>query len=186
MINHLIKDLQKLEEVTWRIHTIIKSLRNFSRDGEQDEMVVASLDQIISETLDLCQERMKSKNIRPILHNVEPLDINCRPVQISQVFVNLISNSIDAISEQESPWIEISTKRLKDNYVEISFVDSGGGIPEKIRNRILQPFFTTKEVGEGTGLGLSISVGIIQAHGGTLELDSDHPHTRFVITLPLS
>ena len=68
--------------------------------------------------------------------------------------------------------------------VEISVTDSGRGIPEKIRDKVGQPFFTTKVAGPGTGLGLSISRGIVEAHGGSLHLDPDREHTRFVVILP--
>ncbi len=68
--------------------------------------------------------------------------------------------------------------------MEISVMDSGKGIPKQFRDKVGQPFFTTKQVGHGTGLGLSISKGIVEAHGGHLNLDAECEHTRFVVTLP--
>jgi signal transduction histidine kinase len=80
-------------------------------------------------------------------------------------------------------WVELQVKNAGKD-VEISVTDSGMGIPEKIRDKLGQPFFTTKVVGHGTGLGLSISKGIVEAHGGRLNLDPECGHTRFVVTLP--
>jgi signal transduction histidine kinase len=105
-------------------------------------------------------------------------------VQIAQVLLNLIRNSCDAIERGAEKWIRIAVTRLPDS-IEISVSDSGRGIPENVREKIFQPFFTTKEVGRGTGLGLSVSKGIVEAHGGTITLDTKSTHTRFVVTLPL-
>ncbi len=80
-------------------------------------------------------------------------------------------------------WIEIAGERAGDG-VRLSVTDSGPPIPEEVRARIMEPFFTTKAAGEGTGLGLSISRGIAESQGGRLEFDAASPHTRFVLTLP--
>ncbi len=97
--------------------------------------------------------------------------------------MNLLNNSYDAVIAKAERWIQISADQQGEG-VRIFVVDSGVGIPVEIRDRIMQPFFTTKEVGRGTGLGLSISSGILEAHGGRLELDSSSPNTKFVMVLP--
>ena len=112
----------------------------------------------------------------------EGLQAQCRSAQVAQVLLNLLSNAYDAVESQVKRWVRISVAARGDE-VEIAVTDSGRGIPPKIAPRIMEPFFTTKEIGRGTGLGLSLSKGIAEAHGGRLELDSHSPETRFVLTL---
>jgi signal transduction histidine kinase len=105
--------------------------------------------------------------------------------QISQIIYTLISNSFDAIIHQESDrWIEVKTRWIGQT-IEISVTDSGKGIPPEIASRVMDPFFTTKEVGKGTGLGLSVALGMAQSHRGTLVYDPQSKNTRFVLTLPM-
>jgi signal transduction histidine kinase len=113
--------------------------------------------------------------------------------RISQVFVNLLNNSQQAMARTGGKII-ITTRQV-DSVVEVSVMDTGTGIPEDIRNKIFNPFFTTKEVGKGTGLGLSVTYGIIQEHGGTIQVESPliNPDTQeqfdgtvFHIRLPAS
>jgi signal transduction histidine kinase len=106
------------------------------------------------------------------------------------VILNLINNAFYAVSEKQksaageySPTVTVSTKLIAGK-IEITIRDNGNGIPEKIRDRIFQPFFTTKPTGQGTGLGLSLSYDIIKAHGGELQVESEMGHgTQFIIQL---
>ena len=109
--------------------------------------------------------------------------IDCINVQISQVILNFLNNSMDAISELTDKWIKLV---VDEDYkgVTLKCIDSGNGIPDAIREKLFQPFFTTKAVGKGTGLGLSISQGIIKAHGAKLHLDEESKNTCFVISFP--
>jgi C4-dicarboxylate-specific signal transduction histidine kinase len=113
------------------------------------------------------------------------LAIPCRPVQISQVILNVLNNAFDAVESSSQKWITINVVR-SENHVEIQISDNGAGIAEQYREKIFQPFFTLKEVGKGTGLGLSISRSIIESQGGRIELDLTKKHTTFVIYLPLA
>jgi PAS domain S-box-containing protein len=107
----------------------------------------------------------------------------CRFVQVSQVLINLVNNALDAVLELDDRWIRIE---IVDQGQTIKFrvVDSGKGISAELRERIMQPFFTTKPIGKGTGLGLSISQTIAEAHGGSLIIDSECPNTCFVLEIP--
>ncbi|MCB0419275.1 MAG: hypothetical protein KDD39_16635, partial [Bdellovibrionales bacterium] len=87
------------------------------------------------------------------------------------------------VRSQSNPWIRIEVRDLGPD-VEVSITDSGSGIPESVRKRLMEPFFTTKPAGVGTGLGLSIARSIVRTHQGTLSLDTESKHTRFVIKLP--
>ncbi len=179
----LIKDIEKIEQTTNRIAKIIKGLRAFSRDGAQDPFEKVGLRSIIEDALELCSTRFKNQGVELGLEFEGDIEIQCRPTQIGQVIFNLVGNAFDAIQTLDEKWIKIIVEAAGEK-VHIRLMDSGHGIPEAIREKILQPFFTTKEVGKGTGLGLSISKGIIEAHHGSLEIDSASVHTCFVITLP--
>jgi signal transduction histidine kinase len=109
--------------------------------------------------------------------------VDCSATQITQVLINLVNNAHDAIKNLKEKWIEIAVND-SDHYVEISITDSGPGIPAGIKEKIMQPFFTTKAVGQGTGLGLSLSKSIIDSHKGFLLIDDNCPHTKFTILLP--
>ncbi|MBY0412878.1 MAG: GHKL domain-containing protein, partial [Bdellovibrionales bacterium] len=100
-----------------------------------------------------------------------------------QVLINLLNNSYDAISNLQDKWIEIKGFK-KEGLVYIQITDSGVGIVKEVADKIMNPFFTTKEVGKGTGLGLSISSEIMKSHGGSLKYMTDFTNTTFLLTLP--
>lgn len=171
-----------IQHTATRVGAIIRSLKSFARDGGSDPMVPTPLHLIIDETLLICNEKLRKHKV-DVQYEACPVDLflNCRSVQISQIVVNLIQNSIDAIEHLPEKWIAINYTDTAEEFV-LTVTDSGKGIPEHIREKILQPFFTTKEVGKGTGLGLSISKSIMQAHNGELSIDTNCPNTRFVLT----
>lgn len=175
--------LSKIEETVMRISKIIRGLQAFSRNSETDLMRVVRLESIFESALELCRERFKHREVNIEISIPENLSINCREVQICQVVVNLFNNAYDAVKTLPERWIRVEAHRL-GNEIVLSIMDSGTGIDPLIAKRIMDPFFTTKPVGQGTGLGLSISKGIIEEHGGSLELDNHSEHTRFVIRLP--
>jgi signal transduction histidine kinase len=112
--------------------------------------------------------------------------VSCRDVQIGQVLLNLLQNAFDAVTERpEEKWIRIEVA-VQDGSVVFSVIDSGPGIPEELKPRIMEPFFTTKEVGKGTGLGLSLSRKIVEEHGGKLELEERDGHPCFSFRIPLT
>jgi len=114
------------------------------------------------------------------------------PQDIGRVILNLITNAFYAVNERSKmeaenyePTVTVSTKKEKKN-LEIKVTDNGNGIPQKVLDKIFQPFFTTKPAGEGTGLGLSLSYDIVKAHGGELEVETKEGEgTEFIIQLPL-
>jgi C4-dicarboxylate-specific signal transduction histidine kinase len=173
-------------KTTERIAKIVQGLKSFSRDGSSDPFDVINVHALLTETIDFCNERLKSKGIDL---RVDGFDHNLQfagsTTQISQVLLNLLNNSSDAIEKLNEKWIHVSTEH-SDKEIMISVTDSGPGIPEAIRKKLMQPFFTTKDVGKGTGLGLSISRNIIKKHNGTFDIDANSKNTRFVIRLPLT
>jgi PAS domain S-box-containing protein len=175
--------LNTIDKMSKRIATIIKGLRTFSRQTDHDPMVSSDLVLIIHETLAICDAGIQASRVKLEVETpADSLFVRCRPSEISQVVLNLINNAKDAVSQSPRRSISLSLKQ-EGAWVFLSVDDSGPGVPADIRERIFQPFFTTKDVGAGTGLGLSISKGIVEAHGGKLYLDSSQG-ARFVVKLP--
>lgn len=175
--------IERLLAVTDRIAAIIKGLRLFSRSDVNLPMEEKDLREILLETLSFCQEKFKHNMIELKNEVLEGLLLKCRPVQISQVILNLLNNAYDAIQPLDERWIHIAAFK-KDQYIELQITDSGLGIPRDVAEKIMQPFYSTKDVGKGTGLGLSISSGIVRDHGGELVLDVGAKNTRFIVRFP--
>lgn len=195
------KIIQSMKVGTERIRHIILTLRNFSRLDEAD-MKLVDIHEGIDSSLLILQSRINSASSKPSINIIKnygniPL-VECYAGQLNQVFMNIISNAIDALYEQEANYyksnqkivagkITISTRVTSNNYISIRFQDNGVGIPEDIKSRLFDPFFTTKQVGQGTGLGLSISYKIIaEKHGGKLYCLSEIGQgAEFVVEIPL-
>ncbi|MBW4537740.1 MAG: HAMP domain-containing protein [Myxacorys chilensis ATA2-1-KO14] len=192
------KVLQSMEIGTQRIREIVLSLRNFSRLDEA-EYKQADVHEGIDSTLLILQHRLKSKKdnghtIELIKEYGELPKIECYPGQLNQVFMNLLTNAIDALEDAilnteqpASPQITIRTTRLDTEWIRISITDNGSGIPESVKAKLFDPFFTTKSIGKGTGLGLSISYQIVnERHQGKLYCNSTLGQgTEFVIEVPV-
>lgn len=178
-------DALKIISTVERISRIIKGLRKISRDASADSMAITTAQELVDETLSFCQQRFQQSNIDFRINMNFKGEVFCRQTEISQVILNLLNNSYDAVLNLDEKWVELNVDKVKNNLV-ISITDSGRGISKEVQHKIFQPFFTTKEVGKGTGLGLSISKGIIEAHSGQFYLDEKCPNTRFTIEIPLN
>jgi signal transduction histidine kinase len=181
--NRYFNDAEKILKATERAASIIKSLRRLSRDGSLDPFEPMPIKTLIRENFTYFKSQLMGAGIRTEIEGDDPV-VFCQPGEISQVLLNLISNSIDAIENLPEKWIRVRVTQLEEQ-IQITFTDSGKGIAENIQKKIMEPFFTTKEVGKGTGLGLSMSNSIVEAHGGSFSLDTQSVHTSFVISLPL-
>lgn len=168
-----------------RIAKIIWGLKAFSRSGENDDFETTNLNKIFEDATSLCIEKFKLANVNLTINCQPEIYINCQSVKISQVILNILNNSYDAIENLEDKWININVS-IQNTTTVIKMKDSGSGIPSEVVDKLMTPFFTTKEVGKGTGLGLSISKGIIEDHKGKFYFDSSEKNTCFVIELPLS
>ena len=152
-----------------RTAEIVEGLRNFSRINETDLKKV-NVHKGIESSLVLLNSKINQGQITVTKkYDPDTPDINCYPGQLNQVFMNLISNAIEAIDGGGE--IKITSKNIED-YLIISIKDSGVGMSKDVMDKIFDPFFTTKDLGKGTGLGLSISFGIIEKHKGKLEVKS--------------
>ncbi len=184
-IPRVIQLLGVVDVTIGRIASIIRGLRFFARSGDQDPFEKTKLETIIKDTLALCRERLAQCGIElSIGPYASDLEIECRPVQISQILLNLLNNALSAVlkSPDNQRWIRIEVETSHD-LLRLKTIDSGPGVPEAIRHRIMEPFFTTKKIGEGTGLGLSISKGIAEEHGGRLYMNEKTEHTCFILEL---
>jgi C4-dicarboxylate-specific signal transduction histidine kinase len=175
---------ESIADTVQRIVKIITGLKTFSRDGQNDPLELAGIRSLIENTLTFCEQKFKHHGIHlsGTDNTLADILIECRPIQLSQVLLNLLNNAFDAVENAQEKWIRIEVKDGSP-WIEIRVTDSGAGVPEPYREKIFQPFFTLKEVGKGTGLGLSISRRIIESLGGRIELDTSQPHTSFVIYL---
>jgi signal transduction histidine kinase len=164
-----------------RTTEIVKGLRTFSRLDE-DVLKIADIHEGLDSTLILLRNKYKERIEIEKQYGDIP-EIECYPGQLNQVFMNILSNAIDAIDDKGT--ITISTSK-SNGTIRVSIKDSGRGIPENIQSKIFEPFFTTKEVGQGTGLGLSICHSIIEKHHGSIEVKSKVGNgSEFVIGLPV-
>jgi C4-dicarboxylate-specific signal transduction histidine kinase len=171
-----------------RISKIVKGLKSFARDDSHDAPERASLQDLLSLTLQFSGHTLGGGKIKlDVMLPPDSIYLSCRLTQLSQVLINLIQNAAHAIGDTVDPWIRIEAKRVDqaESRVVLTVTDSGRGIPSHVAAKMFDPFFTTKPIGKGTGLGLSISIGIIASHGGKLYLNPESPHTQFVIELPI-
>ncbi|WP_219904460.1 ATP-binding protein [Stenomitos frigidus] len=213
-VEFLTQDLPKLlasmRVGTERIREIVKSLRIFSRLDEADAKAVDLHDGIDS-TLLILDNRLKACSAHEAIAVVKEYGVlphvECCGGQLNQVFMNILSNAIDALEDsmragaqriisepgaigappQLTPTIYIRTQVSEPGWVMIQIADNGPGMPETVRQRLFEPFFTTKELGRGTGLGMSISAQIVtEKHNGSLQCFSTlEQGTEFVLKLPI-
>ena len=180
----ILRDLQSAMQQVRKATDIISHLRTFGRAASVS-LEPLSINQVIERALSLVHEQLRLREIDVDLDlSPENPKVAGSPIQLEQVFINLFTNARDALMESSRRMIKItSTARPKE--VDITFSDTGPGIPEGLEQRIFDPFFTTKEVGRGTGLGLSITYGIIKDHGGSIAVvQASGDGATFRIQLP--
>jgi signal transduction histidine kinase len=191
--------LNSMEVGCDRIQQIVRSLRSFSRLDEADQKTV-DIHQGIESTLIILESRLQKKhkpsqNITVIKEYGNLPLVECYPGLLNQVFMNILTNAIDALEEalvnhkkNQPPVIKISTQLIGGKWIEIHITDNGIGVPENAKKQLFNPFFTTKPVGKGTGLGLSISYQIIvEKHGGQINCVSTFGEgTEFIIKIPVA
>jgi signal transduction histidine kinase len=193
----LVGNLQKITEHGTRADGIVKSMLSHSRGGSGD-WTPSDINALVEEALNLAYHgaRAQDKEFNVTLERdfekaAKPIEVV--PQDVTRVFLNLFGNGFYAANKRRAtakqagfrPTIKVSTRDLGEA-VEVRVRDNGSGIPPEVREKLFQPFFTTKPTGEGTGLGLSISYDIVtQQHGGTIEVESEVGNfTEFTVRLP--
>ncbi len=180
----LIVETRAIATTAKRIGNIIKGMRAFAREGEDDPFDSIPVSTLVQDAFQLCQSRFKNHNVDlTVTSQPSDLALECRSAQIGQVLLSLLGNAFDAVAESPRKWVRVHVSEVHYDLI-IAITDSGPGIPSEIQSRLMEPFFTTKEIGLGMGLGLSIAQGIVESHHGSLVLDPNAAHTRFVLTLP--
>jgi len=146
--------------------------------------VVIPIWAIVQDTVVLCQERLASRSIA-VDGDASTSNqlVKCAPIAATQILLNLIANSVDALEQCEEKLISLNVEE-SGGCIHLIVQDSGAGIPNEIAEKVMQPFFTTKEVGKGTGLGLSISKGLAEKFGGQLSLTKSPSGARFALRFP--
>lgn len=178
--------IERCNRAVDRITKIVKGLRNLSRPDLSESKTAQNVQGLVEEVLSFCQAKLSSAGIHLRTQLQADLLVPCRPVQISQILLNLINNACDAMEElppHVTRSIELRTY-AKDRMVYITVSNAGPALTADVREKIFMPFFTTKEVGKGTGLGLPLSRSMAQSHGGDLYLDASASTPTFVLRLP--
>jgi two-component system NtrC family sensor kinase len=179
--------MRESEEGISRVRKIIQDLKDFSHVGQEETWQEADLHRSLESTLNVVWNELKYK-ARVVREYGELPEIRCIPSQLNQVFMNLLINAAQAIEDKGTITIRTGLgtgAAAGEAWVEIE--DDGKGIPPENLKKIFDPFFTTKPIGKGTGLGLSVSHGIVQKHGGHIEVASrEGQGTRFRIWLPVA
>jgi len=167
-----------------RVRHIVQDLKDFSRVDSNQEWVWSNLHQGINSTLNIVSNEVKY-TADVVKEYGDIPDIECLPLQINQVIMNLVVNAAHSIGPERGK-ITVRTGRQGEDQVWLEVEDSGSGIAPDTLSRIFDPFFTTKAVGKGTGLGLSLAYGIVQKHGGRIDVDTVQGRgTRFRVLLPI-
>lgn len=175
------KGIEQIKSNAERIATIIQSVRDYIYRNEDVQEDFIPLKDIIDNVMVFYGQRLKNHGIELRLKNIDRVFVSGHKGQYEQAMLNLISNSFDAIDKLPEKWIEISAHKTNDA-IQIMVKDSGAGITGETREKMLNPFYTTKK-GKGSGLGLTLVRGIAQKHGGDLRY-VDGPNTTFVLELP--
>lgn len=179
------KSLDTIEGTVERTVRIVKSLKTFARQSQADTPQATPILRILDAVMVLEVDRYKSRGVVLEMESAPDVTIECRENEVCQVLVNLLNNALDAVVGKEKAWVKVSFHDSVDDF-EIRVTDCGGGISKEVQEKMMNPFYTTKEVGKGTGLGLSLSRRFIENHNGRLYYNQNWPNTQFVVLLPKS
>lgn len=174
---------EKIVSTSDKITQIIRGVKSFVRQGDQDPKQIVRLQDVVDDARVICEGKLKENSTELIIENNEDVQININVTQVFQIFVNLITNGVDAIENLKEKWLKIKWE-VEDDKIVIRFTDSGDGIPESVQKGMWDSFFTTKGVGKGTGLGLSLCRKIMDDHQGKIYVDNSSANTTFVIEFP--
>jgi len=180
----IVHRIETVLKASSRIIKIVSGLRNFSRLDSGKVKKLIEFSEVLKEALSIVEVNSKFKGVQVLTDIQSGLMINCDPLEIEQVLINLLSNAVDAAMLNQDKWIKIELLAL-DQSALLRVIDSGLGISPEVEAKIFDPFFTTKPVGQGTGLGLSICKGILDNHQASLVLNRKFKNTCFEVKFKL-
>ena len=181
----LVEMTKKIEQNVDRIARIIKALKTFSKEDGSEPFRTVRAREVMEEALNFCNEKMRYYNIVLTVELMqEALTVECQPMQVSHVILNIINNAIEAMMRVPEKWLKLSAV-LAGDQLQFRIEHSGPKIPQEVMEKMMRPFFTTKGP-TGTGLGLAIAKTIMERHSGEITFDQLGPFTCFVISLPLT
>jgi len=177
--------VQDIQESSRRIADLVSSVKIFTHMDRGSNKEYADIHIGIRNTLTMLGYKIRKGNITLVEDFDETLPpVNAMIGELNQVWTNLIDNALDAMETNGKGTLTIKTKKDRE-FVQVSIIDDGPGIPEDIRTRIFDPFFTTKEIGKGTGMGLEVVQRIVQQHHGSIKVISEPGKTEFVVCFPI-
>lgn len=179
----MLMDLDKISKTAKRISRIIKNIQFLSSTGNQDAAELINLKSLTSQAFDILEEKAVKNKVELSSQCSEDLELKGHATQLIQLLVNLIGNAIDACENSIEKKVCVEIQKI-NNAIQIQVIDSGSGIPPELKEKILEPLFSTKKTGKGTGLGLTISQRIIENHKAKLEIESQPGRTCFSIIIP--
>ena len=182
LLNDIKKKIDFLENGNSRINDVVEGISSLSRK-EQVEFKEFSLNEFLRKNTSFLKYELDKKGVSLDIKLKDSIILKGKESLLAQVIVNIVKNAIDAVEDQpfNKKWIEVDAKDNND-FIEIYVKDSGKGIPNEIKDKILEPFFTTKELGKGTGLGLSLTKQILELHNGNLSIDNSK-ETTFILKI---
>lgn len=183
--NQSIEIIQKIIKTSHRITKIVTGLKALATPTDDYPLENVTIKEIIEDTLKIFGEGHKAYNIKLIVDPIPNISISCKKIQIQQTILNLLENACDAASESQDKWIRVSFKDEPSHFL-VAIYDSGKITSPETKERMMEPFYTTKEIGKGVGLGLSISKAIIESHNGEFFLDPHSKNTGLIIQLKKS
>ena len=179
------KMVNDIQESSQRIEKLVGAVKNFTHMDRGSDKEYINIHSGISNTLTMLAHKVRKGNVEL----VEDYDTSLPPVkafvgELNQVWTNLIDNALDAMEVNNKGRLLIKTKKDRE-FVEVSIIDDGPGIPDEIKSQIFDPFFTTKEIGKGTGLGLDVVTRIVRQHDGSIKVNSVPGRTEFIVCFPI-
>jgi len=177
--------VEDIQESSRRIAALVSSVKNFTHMDRGADKQYANIHTGIGNTLTMLGYKIKKGNIALVEDFHESLPpVNALIGELNQVWTNLIDNALDAMEANGKGTLTIKTERDRE-FVQVSIIDDGPGIPDAIKSRIFDPFFTTKEMGKGTGMGLEVVQRIVHQHNGSIKVTSAPGRTEFVVCFPI-
>ena len=177
------RQLTKMGETIQKIGKMVQDLKNMAKTNPQEQPETFKFDKLLEDVIFASSDKLNANGTKLFINGDMGHEVKGHPKQISKVLQSLLNNSVEAIQHSPDKWIRIEMVE-KSSFLQVCVTDSGERISQEVANKMMKPFFSTKNSNKGSGLGLSVSKTIIEKNNGSLFYDNNSPNTRFVILLP--